>query len=61
MPFAVLGLEFLASPMSIQMDEGGEWKNELWTEPRPDRRIELLFQGVGAHPCILDRRNGPAH
>ena len=40
-------------PMSIQMDEGGEWKTALWTELRFDRRIRLQFQG------ILVRRNGP--
>ena len=28
-------------PWSIQMDEGGGWTNESWTELRPDRRIKL--------------------
>ena len=42
------------------MDEGEEWKNELWPELRPERRIELLVQGVGAHPWILACRNGLA-
>ena len=27
---------------------------------RPDRRVKLLFQGVGARPWILERRNGLA-
>ena len=61
MPFAALGLEFLAPHKSIQVDEGGEWENELWTELRPDRRIKLLFQCVGAHPKVVGRRNGIAH
>ena len=30
------------SPLSIQMDEGGERKDELWTELRCDGRIKLL-------------------
>ena len=47
-------------PSSIQTDEGGEWKNELWAELRSERRIKLLFQDVGAHPWILGRRYGPA-
>ena len=35
-------------PMSIQMDEGGEWECELWTELRLGRRIKLVLFGVGA-------------
>ena len=42
------------------MDEGGEWRHEVWTELRSERRIKLLLQGVGAHPWILERRNGLA-
>ena len=42
------------------MDEGGERKNELFSELRPERRIEFFFQGVGAHPWVLGRRNGSA-
>ena len=42
------------------MDDGGEWKNELWAEFRSERRIKLLFRGAGAHPWILERRNGLA-
>ena len=30
--------------MGIQVDEGGEWQNELWPELRSERRIKLLFQ-----------------
>ena len=47
-------------PLSIQMDKSGEWKNESWAELRSERRIKLLFQGVGAHPWVLERRNGLA-
>ena len=45
-------------PVSIQMDEYEECENELRTDLRSDRRIKLLFQGVGARPWILERRNG---
>ena len=37
-------------PTCIQTDEGGEWKNAQQTELRSDRRIKLLFRGVGARP-----------
>ena len=37
-------------PKCIQMDEGGEWKNEIRTDFRTERRIKLQFQGVGAPP-----------
>ena len=43
------------------MNEGGEWQNEIWTDLRSEHRIQLLFQGVGAHSCILERRNGITH
>ena len=47
-------------PKSTQMDEGGEWKNEIWTDYCSDRRIKSVSQGVGAHPWLLGRRNGLA-
>ena len=37
-------------PRIIQMDEGGEWGNDLWVDLRTDRYIKLQYQGVGAHP-----------
>ena len=40
------------------MDEGGERKKELWAELRSERRIKLVFEGAGAHPWILERRDG---
>ena len=43
-------------PRSIRTDEGGEWRDELWSELRSERRIKLLFQGVGARPWILESR-----
>ena len=49
-----------SSPMSIQADEGGERKHEVRAELRSARRIKLLFQEVGAHPWILERRKGLA-
>ena len=47
-------------PKCLQMDEGGERKNEVWADYCTERRIKLLFQGVGAHPWLLGRRNGLA-
>ena len=47
-------------PKCIQMDEGGERKNEIWTDLRVGRGIKLQFQGIGDHPCLLERRNGLA-
>ena len=43
------------SPARIQMDAGGEWKNEIWPELRARRRIKSLFQGVGARRGGLAR------
>ena len=40
------------------MDEGGEWKDETWAGHRSGRRIKPLFQGVGAHTWIVERRSG---
>ena len=42
------------------MDEGGEWKNEIWADSCVERRIKLQFQGVGARLLLLERRNGLA-
>ena len=47
-------------PKCLQMDGGGEWENEVWADYCTERRIKLLFQGVGAHPWLLERRNGLA-
>ena len=48
------------APKSLHLDEGGEWKNDLWRDLCVGRRIKLVFQGGGAHPWILERRNGLA-
>ena len=32
--------------------------NEVWTDFCSERRIKLLFQSVGAHPWLLECRNG---
>ena len=42
------------------MDEGGERENEVWADYCSERRTELFFQGVGAHPWLLERQNGLA-
>ena len=47
-------------PKCIQTGEGGEWKNQIWTDLCAERRIKLQFQGVGAHPWLSERRNGIA-
>ena len=47
-------------PKCVQMDEGGEWKNETWNDLWAERRIKTLFRGAGARPWTLERRNGPA-
>ena len=44
-------------PMGFQMDEGGEWKIEVWLELRPARRIKLPFQRFGARRWVPGRRN----
>ena len=36
------------------------WENEVWTDYCSERCIKLLFQGAGAHPWLLERRNGLA-
>ena len=43
-------LGIFGPPKSIQMDEGGERKNAIWTDSRAECRINLQFQGVEAHP-----------
>ena len=44
-------------PQSTQMDGGGDWENEVWTDLRSKRSIKNQFQQVGARPWILGRRN----
>ena len=48
------------NPKSLHLDGGGGRKNDLWRDLCVERRIKLVFQGVGAHPWILERRNGLA-
>ena len=47
-------------PECIQMDEGGEWRNDIWTDLRAEWGIKLQFQGVGAQPWELERRSALA-
>ena len=45
-------------PETIQMDEGGEWGNEVRADFRSVRSIKLQFPvGAGALPRLLGRRN----
>ena len=37
-------------PECIQMDGGGEWADEIWTDVCAGRRIKMQFEGVGARP-----------
>ena len=39
--------------MCIQMDGGGDWKHEVWTELRSERRLKLLFRGLARTPGFL--------
>ena len=48
--FVTCWIGIFGPPRAIQMDEGGEWKNEARTDFCADRRIKLFFQGVGARP-----------
>ena len=47
-------------PMCIQMDVGGEGGNGARADMCPRRGFKLQFQGAGAHPWILGRRNSVA-
>ena len=47
-------------PTCLQLDGGGESRDELWADLRAGRRIKAQFQGVGAHLWLLERRNGLA-
>ena len=42
------------------MDSGGECEKEVWTGLRSEPNVRLQFQGKGAHPWMLERRNGLA-
>ena len=53
-------LGLFGPPNCILAHEGGEWRNEIWTDLRAKRRIRLQFQGVVARPVLLGRRNGLA-
>ena len=42
------------------MDEGGDWKNEVWAALRAGSSFEIQRQVVGARPWILGHRSGLA-
>ena len=46
------------APESLHLDEWVEWKSDLWGDLCVERRIKLVFQGVGAQQWVLERRNG---
>ena len=48
--FCISWIGVSGAPFCIQMDEGGKRKHELWTKLRSERRIKLVFQGVGVRP-----------
>ena len=58
--FPIPRIGIFGPPTYIQMDEGGERKNEMWTDSCSECPIKPLHQGVGAHPRILGGRNGLA-
>ena len=58
--FCAKWLGTFGPPKRIQMDEGGEWKNEIRMDFCAERRLKLQFQEVGAHLWLLGRRNGLA-
>ena len=47
-------------PKRVQMDQSGEQGNGILTDFRSDRRIEVQFEGVGAHPWLPAQRHGLA-
>ena len=51
-------IAIVGGPISIQIDEGGEWGSGIRTDSRTGRRIKLRFQGLGARPWLLERCSG---
>ena len=60
MPLSPGGWVSLGHPSAYIWMRGGEWKKGLWRDLCVEPRIKLVIQGVGAHPWILERRNGLA-
>ena len=58
--FRTSRIAVFSKPRAIHMGEEGERNNELRVDFRADRYIEVHFQGAGAHPRILERRDGLA-
>ena len=58
--FLFSSVGFFGIPKSLHLGGGDESKNDLWRDLCVGRRIKLVFQGVGAHPWILVRRDGLA-
>ena len=44
----------------LHLDKGGVWNNDLWRDLCVERCMKSALQGVGAHPWIVERRNGLA-
>ena len=51
---------FSGQPRRLQIDGGGNWKHEVWTDSCSGGHIRLQFQGKGAHPRMSERRDGLA-
>ena len=59
--FAASRITVSGEPRRLQIDSGGDWKHEVWTDLCSGGHIRLQFQGKGAHPRMSERRDGLAH
>ena len=57
-PFAGSRISDSGRPSTIRMYAGGEWGNGIPLDSSTGRNIRLQFQGKGANPWLLGRRNG---
>ena len=53
-------LGVFGAPKCFHVDKVGEWKIDLLRDLSAERRINLVFEDVGAHPGILARCYGLA-
>ena len=51
--FCSVRIGAVGRPKRIQMDKGGDWKNEVWADPCSDCRIKLPFHGEVRAPGFL--------
>ena len=57
---AALQITVFGIPRCLHIGSRGEWKNEVLAHLCSVRSIRLQFPGEGAHPWMLERRNGLA-